>query len=115
VLDTRLLPDGTATSFVVPEDHVLVLTGVSWFTGATSSNQTASVIVNLRVNPTSIQSVFFTGSIADVTGVSIGFTQIPHVVVKPGVSLCLGVTGPVDRGFVYGFLAHDKGKEKDGD
>ena len=89
-MDRRALGDGSQGPFTVPAGKVLVLTGVEWYSTGTGTGRSVLLTV-LQRTPQGIQALFTSHAVSTPTGAGYAGTQsvIPHVVVKPGVPLCV--------------------------
>ena len=115
-IDRRTLADGSTGPFTVPAGKVLVLTGIEWSSAGTGTGRSVVVTV-LHRTPLGAQTLFMSHALSTPTGTGHAGAQsaIPHVVVKPGVPLC--VTQYIDSQpaggslpgavILHGFLADD--------
>ena len=103
-IDRRTLGDGSTGPFTVPAGKVLVLTGVEWFSTGTGTGRSVLLTV-LHRTPLGAQTLFTSHAQSTPTGAGYAGEQsaIPHVVVKPGVPLC--VTQYIDNQPAGGSLA----------
>jgi hypothetical protein len=115
-IDRRTLADGSAGPFTVPAGKVLVLTGVEWSSSGTGTGRSVVVTV-LHRTALGAQTLFMSHALSTPTGAGYAGTQsaIPHVVVKPGVPLCVtqyidsqpAGGSPPGAVILHGFLTDD--------
>ena len=108
-VDTRVNPDGSTTPLVIPQGQVFVMTGLSWKTQSGTSGQRADVTLSLETPAAFLAGLFSDGDTVRSDGKAGHWVQIPNVVVKPGVTLCVSADGgSLSQAYVHGFFAKDK-------
>jgi hypothetical protein len=105
-LTTRVLPDGTATSFAVPTGRVLIL---QTFNFATAVTATDNLFLIVRPEAGLGATVLFVPLDAGGPSYAGGSVPVPGVVVRAGSALCLGRNiAAFTFAQVHGFLADDE-------
>lgn len=110
-IDTRILPDGTTSSFTIPAGQVLVVTSIQ-ASVQTRSSVNATVRVGPACGPGCMMPFADLMVLTDSVGRGGTHLELPTgFVVKPGVQLCVADVnfgGPNAFATVRGYLAKDE-------
>ena len=101
------MSDGTLASFVIPSNQVLVVTGFEWQASGVAGSGVTAILTTQASS--AITSYATSTTTFDSAGVAFKNDMTPMIVIKPGRTVCIGVTsGSIASAFVHGFLAPDR-------
>lgn len=107
LFDRRVNADGTASSFTIPSGQVLIVTGLDWRQGLTTTNQEEVFVYQADGDGTLVDSL----SVASTDQRAGANIQVSGVSVAAGRQLCFQVNsgniGSADA-VLHGFLAPDE-------
>jgi hypothetical protein len=108
LIDTRVLPDGTTTPFIIPAGFVLIITSADFH-----AEYLPDFNYEFNIFRPNGSSIIHANGKSDVNGRVFGEVKIPTgVAIKPGAALCAAAeffTGRVGAfARIDGFLAKDK-------
>jgi hypothetical protein len=106
-IDRIAMSDGTTTSFVIPPNQVLVLSGFEWQASGLPGNGVTAILSTQAAS--TVTSYATSTATLDSSGVAFKNDITPMIVIKPGRTICISVTsGSIASAFVHGFLAPDR-------
>lgn len=109
-VEDSIASDGTEmTSFVIPPNQVLVVTGLEWSATQGTAGDSVTAILQTQATGTIIADYANSTTTFDPTGVAFKNDVTPQIAIRPGRTICIFVTnGTFNYARVHGFLAPDK-------
>jgi hypothetical protein len=108
-LDVRINSNGTTSSFTIPDNQVLVVTGMDWGRCVPGNpNLLISLVPYHTSGPGEAANFAFLFAIAGPNACGGGNTALTGVAVKAGQTICIPANANSNQQRVHGYLARDR-------